>query len=80
MPPHRYVALLRGINVGGNHLVKMAALRALFEELGHTGVDSYLQSGNVVFTATSGKVAALEKQLEAAFAARFGFAPAIVLR
>jgi uncharacterized protein (DUF1697 family) len=80
MAVYRYVALLRGINVGGHHLVKMAELRTVFEELGHTHVETYLQSGNVVFRASSSKVAAVTATLEAAFAARFGFATPIVLR
>ncbi len=46
----RVVGLLRGVNVGGNNLLKMADLRAAVESLGHTDVETYLQSGNVVFT------------------------------
>ena len=46
-----FVALFSGINVGGNRIVKMAELRAFFEELGFTNVASYVQSGNVVFRA-----------------------------
>lgn len=47
----RAVALLRGVNLGRRQL-KMAELRAAVESLGHTGVETYLQSGNVVFTPT----------------------------
>lgn len=47
----RHVALLRGINVGGNKKVPMAALREVVEALGHTDVRTHLQSGNVVFDA-----------------------------
>ncbi len=46
----RYIALLRGINVGG-HNVKMDRLRALFEELGFRDVATFIASGNVIFTA-----------------------------
>ncbi len=46
----RVVGLLRGVNVGGNNRLKMADLRAAVESLGHTDVETYLQSGNVVFT------------------------------
>lgn len=46
----RHVALLRGINVGGRGIVSMAALRELFESLGHVEVTTLIQSGNVVFT------------------------------
>jgi uncharacterized protein (DUF1697 family) len=50
-----YVALLRGINVGGKNSVPMNELKALFETLGHADVVTYIQSGNVVFTSSSGK-------------------------
>lgn len=46
-----HVALLRGINVGGKNKVAMADLRALVTGLGHTGVATYIQTGNVLFTA-----------------------------
>jgi uncharacterized protein (DUF1697 family) len=44
-----YLALLCGINVGGNNIIKMDALKTLFEGLGLTGVTTYIQSGNVLF-------------------------------
>ena len=47
-----HVALLRGINLGGKNKVAMADLRALVGELGHTDVSTYIQSGNVLFSAT----------------------------
>jgi uncharacterized protein (DUF1697 family) len=46
----RYVALLRGINVGGNKRVSMTRLREMLQGLGYTGVTTLLQSGNAVFT------------------------------
>jgi len=46
-----YVALLRGINVGGKNLIKMTELAALFTGLGFTDVRTYIQSGNVIFRA-----------------------------
>src|SRR5688572_18319834 len=48
----RYVALLRGINVGGKGIVKMTALKAAFEKLGYTDVTTFIQSGNVLFSST----------------------------
>jgi uncharacterized protein (DUF1697 family) len=74
-----YIALLRGINVGGHNKLPMAGLRETCAELGWTEVRTYIQSGNVVFAAT-GKAAALEEALEKAIAARFGFAPAVIVR
>lgn len=45
----KYVALLRGINVGGNTIIKMTDLKASFEKLGFTNVITFIQSGNVIF-------------------------------
>jgi len=45
----KYIALLRGINVGGNRKVEMKRLKALFESLGYKNVSTYLNSGNVIF-------------------------------
>ena len=44
-----YISILRGINVGGNRIIKMDALKKLYEDLGFTNVRTYIQSGNVVF-------------------------------
>jgi len=68
----RFVALLRGINVGGNKKVPMAELRTLAEGLGFTEVATYLQSGNLVFS-SAGKAAKHEAALERALAQHFGF-------
>ena len=75
----RMVALLRGINVGGNRKVPMADLRALVEAGGFGDVASYIQSGNVVFTAAA-DVAAVTVALEKAIAERFGFAVDVIVR
>lgn len=52
-PGMRYVALLRGINVGGNRVIRMVDLRDMFVAAGSTDVATYIQSGNVVFTHAS---------------------------
>jgi uncharacterized protein (DUF1697 family) len=69
-----YLALFRGINVGGKNVIKMEALKATFEALGFTGVTTYIQSGNVVFRGggvdTAALAATLEAGMEAAFALR----------
>ena len=75
-----FVALFSGINVGGNRIVKMAELRAFFEDLGFSDVATYVQSGNVVFRARKGDAAALTKQLEAAFEKKWGFNSRIMVR
>jgi uncharacterized protein (DUF1697 family) len=61
----RYAALLRGINLGSRNRVAMPALRELFEAMGFTDVETYVQSGNVVFSATSKpQAAAIVKRIE----------------
>jgi uncharacterized protein (DUF1697 family) len=76
----RYIALLRGINVGGNKKVPMARLRALLEGLGYTDVATLLQSGNAVFTSKEKSPARIVKQVEAAIAEEFGFEVSVVVR
>ncbi|HUJ85309.1 MAG TPA: DUF1697 domain-containing protein [Burkholderiales bacterium] len=67
-----FVALLRGVNVAGSRRVGMEALRASFEALGNTEVESYLQSGNLVFSSTQEDSHALADALEARLAADLG--------
>lgn len=73
----RYVALLRGVNLGATNKVPMAQLRTAVESLGHTDVTTYIQSGNVILT-SAGRVtpASLEKLI----AATFGIQTAVMLR
>ena len=66
-----YVALLRGVNVGGK-MVSMARLREMLESLGFADVQTLLQSGNAVFRAPAKSGAALERQLESATAKHLG--------
>lgn len=70
-----YVALLRGINVGGNKTIAMADLRAALAEMGFADVRTVLQSGNVVFRAAARAPAKLEALLEKETGTRFGFSP-----
>ncbi len=74
-----FIGLLRGINVGGNKGVPMAKLRELCGELGWQNAQTYIQSGNVVFSA-NGKPAALETQLERAIEKHFGFPVPVIVR
>jgi len=67
----RYVALLRGINVGGRTLVKMAELKACLEALGLDDVSTYIASGNVLFESGANKTARLETMIEGAIEERF---------
>lgn len=68
----RYVALLRGINVGGANPVSMARLKVAFESAGVTAVRTYINSGNVVFSAGEGEAAGLARRLEDAVEREFG--------
>lgn len=74
-----YVALLRGINVGGKNLIRMPDLKACFEAEGFRNVSTYIQSGNVLFEAGARR-AALGPRIERALASRFDAAPIVVLR
>src|SRR5688572_6245361 len=74
-----FIALLRGINVGGRARVPMAELRDLCAGLGWHDVRTYINSGNVAFEA-SGKGPMLEAALKKALEGAFGFAPAVIVR
>jgi uncharacterized protein (DUF1697 family) len=67
-----YVALLRGVNIGGHKLVAMADLRALCTDVGFTDVQSLLQSGNLIFRSRPRAPGALERLLEAETSSRLG--------
>ena len=75
-----YVALLRGINVGGRARLAMADLRGLLADLGHGDPRTYLQSGNAVFTSDRTDVEALADELATRIAADLGVSPAVLLR
>ena len=75
----RYIALLRGVNVGG-HVVKMNRLRELFEEMGLKRVETFIASGNVIFEATSKSAESLEKRIESHLERSLGYAVATFLR
>jgi uncharacterized protein (DUF1697 family) len=75
-----YVALLRGINVGGSNLIRMVALKACFEAAGFRDVATYIQSGNVLFTATRVNQRALTRQIESALSKTFAYESRVVVR
>lgn len=66
-----YVAFLRGVNVGGKNTVSMSDLKSCFKSLGYADVRTYINSGNVIFTA-DGDERSLEQDIEAALHKRFG--------
>jgi len=75
-----YVALLRGINVGGNNLIRMPALKACFEAERLRDVATYIQSGNVLFTAGRSSEQALTARIETALSRTFAYESRVVVR
>lgn len=63
----KYVALLRGINVGGNNKVEMPKLRKVFEDLGYLNVLTYINSGNVIYDANETNATLIERALKKNF-------------
>jgi len=76
----QYVALLRGINVGGKNIIKMTDLRACIEELDFKHVRTYIQSGNVLFSADESDQARLTGQIEDALSTTFNYSSRVVVR
>jgi uncharacterized protein (DUF1697 family) len=74
-----YVALLRGINVGGKNLIPMPALKSCFEAQGFADVATYIQSGNVLFSSDARR-AELEARIESVLTRTFGYEASVVLR
>jgi uncharacterized protein (DUF1697 family) len=76
----RYVALLRGINVSGQKKIKMLDLRAMCGQMGLQEVQTYIQSGNIIFESSEEDTTVLEKDLKEQIQATFGFdVPVMVL-
>jgi uncharacterized protein (DUF1697 family) len=76
----RYVALLRGINVGGKNKLPMKDLVRVFAAAGGTEVQTYIQSGNVIFEATAGAGKKIAPQVEQRLADRLGLEVPVVVR
>jgi uncharacterized protein (DUF1697 family) len=75
----RYVALLRGINVGGNNIIKMTDLAACLETAGCRHARTCIASGNVIFDSPQRNIAALIARVETAIAATFGVSSRVVV-
>jgi uncharacterized protein (DUF1697 family) len=75
-----YISLLRGINVGGNKIIPMKALKTLYETLGFANVRTLLTSGNVVFETPRDDAGAMKTEIEQGIAATFGCQSVIILR
>lgn len=76
----KYIALLRGINVGGNNKVEMKKLKVLFESLGFTNVSTYINSGNVILETERQDVDNLTQEIEKKLGEQLGLSLRIVLR
>jgi len=76
---NRYCALLRGINVGGNNIIKMVDLKLAFENMGCSEVKTYIQSGNVVFSSDEQSIEKLTNLIEERLSTEFDYKSKIVL-
>ena len=75
-----YISILRGINVSGQKLIKMGALKKAYEEMQFKNVTTYIQSGNVIFQYATSKPAELEQKISGQIQKKFGFeVPVMVL-
>lgn len=77
----KYIAILRGINVGGHRKIRMADLREMLQKIGFTNIQTYIQSGNVVFN-TEGKEKqhAISSRIEKQILETYGFIVPVVVR
>lgn len=76
----KYVALLRGINVGGNNIIKMIALKECFEKNEFTNVVTYIQSGNVIFESDEKNIKKLTDKLEKMLSSTFNYKARVILK
>jgi uncharacterized protein (DUF1697 family) len=74
-----YIALFRGINVGGSHMLPMKELKLLLEQNDCQAVRTYIQSGNVIFESSISDVGRLAKRLTAAVSKSHGFEPRVLI-
>src|SRR5689334_538995 len=75
-----FVALLRAVNVGGNNMISMSALKKSFETLGFTHVSTYINSGNIIFNAKETDARKLEQKIERMLAKEYELSSKVVVR
>lgn len=75
-----FVALLRGVNVGGNNMISMRELKVSFEELGFDAVSTYINSGNIIFKTKEKDARKLEKKIEQMLARDYNLNSKVVVR
>jgi uncharacterized protein (DUF1697 family) len=76
---NKYLALLRGINVGGNNIIKMVDLKACFEKMGFLDVSTYIQSGNVLFSSPETSLTKLTERIEKTLSKQFSYQSTVVV-
>lgn len=79
MERNHYLALLRGINVGGNNLIKMVDLKACFLGMGFTEVKTYIQTGNVIFQSEEKSSEKLTDQIQTILSKTFNYKSVVVI-
>jgi uncharacterized protein (DUF1697 family) len=79
-PPTVFVALLRGVNVGGNNMISMKSLKESFEAMGFTNVSTYINSGNIIFQSKEDDPRKLEKKIEQMLSNDYQLESKVVLR
>jgi uncharacterized protein (DUF1697 family) len=75
-----FVALLRGVNVGGNNMISMSALKKSFETMGFTDVVTYINSGNIIFKSKEADARKLESKIERMLSKEYELGSKVVLR
>jgi uncharacterized protein (DUF1697 family) len=75
-----FISMLRGINVSGQKNIRMAELKSLYQSLGLLNVETYVQSGNVIFESAERNVSKLAALIEAQIAQSFGYAVSVFIR
>ncbi len=74
------ISMLRGVNVGGRHKIKMEELRALYESLGLRGAQTFINSGNVIFRMEGRDLGLVAKRIENGIERSFGFRAPVIVR
>jgi uncharacterized protein (DUF1697 family) len=75
-----FVALLRGVNVGGNNMISMSSLKKSFEAMGFTNVTTYINSGNIIFATKDKDARKLEKKVEQVLSREYQLESKVVVR
>ena len=78
--PGIFVALLRGVNVGGNNMISMSSLKKSFEAIGYADVTTYINSGNIIFTTKEKDARKLEKRIEQMLSKEYDLGSKVVVR